>query len=143
MNTFELALSKYNTIEVVGGEHNPVILEFFAKVGHSWVDNDELAWCAAFVGWALEEAGIKSTRKLNARSYVDFAEETTMPKAGDIVVLSRKGKNSIYGHVGFYISEDDAYVFVYGGNQSNRTKISAYSKNRVLTYRKYDNAERC
>ncbi len=52
-----------------GEGHNPKIVQWFADVGHSWVKDDETAWCAAFLGAMLEKAGIPSTRKLNARQH--------------------------------------------------------------------------
>ena len=53
------------------------------------VDNDEIAWCAAFLGSCLERAGIASTRSLLARSYLAWGEPLGDPHYGAIAVLSR------------------------------------------------------
>jgi len=78
--------------ELRGPDNNPSVVQFFADVGHGWVKDDETAWCAAFVGAMLERAGLRSTRALNARSYLDWGEEVQLKdaKVGDILVLKAK-----------------------------------------------------
>lgn len=134
---YKIAEKEIGVTEVVGDIHNPRILEYFKKVGHSWVKDDELAWCAAYLGWVLEEAGISSTKKLNARSYLDWGVEVSNPKRGDIVVFWRGDKNGPYGHVGFFHSFDDnGDILVLGGNQANMVNISTYPKYRLLGFRR-------
>lgn len=133
----EIALKEYGTLEIVGDQDNPQIVAYFAKTGNSYIKDDETAWCAAFVGYCLEMAGIKSTRKLNARSYLDFGTPTSNPTLGDIVVFWRESKTSGYGHVAFFIRESTNYVYVLGGNQSDKVCIDRYPKTKVLGYRKY------
>jgi len=88
MIPIEIALKEYGTKEIVGSENNPRVLEYFRTTGNSWVQDDETAWCSAFVGYCLETAGITSTKKLNARSYLTWGEATEKPELGDIVVFS-------------------------------------------------------
>ena len=121
--------------EIKGKRHNPVILEYFDHVGHGWVKDDETPWCAAFVGAALEQVGIKSTGSLAARSYLKWGKPVDKPSYGDIVVLWRGKKNGWQGHVGFFIKEIDGYVYLLGGNQRNAVNVSRYPKSRVLGYR--------
>lgn len=132
---FEIALGYYGTKEIKGAVDNPTVVKMFADVGHSWVKDDKTAWCAAFVGSCLEQAGIKSTKKLNARSYLTWGDATDKPTVGDIVVFWRGKKNGWQGHVGFYINETQTHINVLGGNQSDMVNIQPYSKERLLGYR--------
>lgn len=120
-----------------GSDHNPKILKWFADVGHSWVVDDETAWCAAFVGAMLEKVNLKSTRALNARSYLKWGEEIAPEdvREGDIVVFKR-GNSSWQGHVAFYVDETDTHIFCLGGNQSNQVNISKYPKSKFLGFRR-------
>ena len=114
---------------------NPTIMEMFADLGHSWVKHDETPWCAAFVGAMLEEAGIKSTRKLNARSYLQWGQPIAKPKIGDVVIFKR-GNKGWQGHVGFYAGETKYHIKVLGGNQSNAVNIRSYRKSKLLGFRR-------
>ena len=136
MKPYEIALSEYGVTAIVGSKSNPDALKYFAKVGHKWVKDDDTAWCAAFTGYCLETAGIKSTKMLNARSYLDWGTQTKKPTLGDVVVLWRVSKDSAFGHVGFFVKETSDQVYILGGNQNNQVNISAFPKSRVLGYRK-------
>ena len=61
MKPFELALKYYSMPEIQGSMHNDTILEMFAYIGHSWVHNDETAWCACFVNYCLKKCGYLNT----------------------------------------------------------------------------------
>ena len=101
----ELARSYVGTKELKGSADNPKIMEMYRTVGHDWVEHDEVAWCAAFAGHCLEKAGIASTRKLNARSYLTWGEKVAGPeqaKEGDVAVFTR-GSNTAQGHVAFFL----------------------------------------
>lgn len=143
MRPIDIALSLHGEKEISGSNHNPKIIEFFKKVNNAWVTNDETAWCASFVGYCLEEAGLTSTKKLNARSYLEWGKETKTPKVGDIVVLWRGSKTGWEGHVGFFIREDNGYIHILGGNQSNEVNISKYSKEQLLGYREVTSIDNC
>jgi len=142
MKYFDIAFGQYGTKEIVGPLHNEEVVEYFEVAGHSWVKDDETAWCAAFVGYCLEKAGIASTRKLNARSYLDFGIPTTDPEPGDIVVFWRGSQSSWQGHVGFFIRAEGGNIWVLGGNQSNAVNITAYKANQLLGYRKVPGVEK-
>lgn len=122
--------------EVKGEQHNPIILNFFASIGHSWAQTDETAWCAAFVNYCCKTAMDKHTGKLNARSFLDFGIETNDPVEGDIVVIWRESPRSWKGHVGFFVKKDKSHVYIYGGNQANAVNVTAYPIERVLSYRR-------
>jgi uncharacterized protein (TIGR02594 family) len=125
--------------EIPGPVDNEQIVKDFATVGHSWVKDDETAWCAAFVGARLEEAGIRSTRKLNARSYLDWGKPVELEEAkeGDIVVFWRGSKDGWKGHVGFFVRTEGNNIIVLSGNQSNMVNESPYSTSRLLGVRRY------
>ena len=136
---FEIARGEYGQREIPGRKHNPKILEYFKKVGHSWVHDDETAWCAAFVGWCLEMAGITSTRKLNARSYLKWGKKLLIPKKGCLVIFWRGSKWGWQGHVGFYEGETVSHIKVLGGNQSDGVNIQEYPRYQFLGYREVPN----
>lgn len=121
--------------EIRGSRHNPRVLDMFALSGHSWVKDDETAWCAAAVGAWLVESGKVGSKSLAARSYLKWGKKTTRPKRGDVVVFKR-GNSSWQGHVALYLGEDVTRVFVIGGNQSNSVSIASYRKSKLLGYRK-------
>lgn len=126
------------TKEIVGPQHNQQIVDFFKAVGHGWIKDDETAWCAAFVGAMLSEAGLEGTGKLNARSYLDWGEPIDLNEAkpGDIVVFWRVNPNSWQGHVGFYVNHGATVVSVLGGNQDNEVNIKPYKKDVLLGVRR-------
>ncbi|NRQ10072.1 TIGR02594 family protein [Aliiroseovarius sp. xm-v-208] len=140
MTPFEIAQSYIGTTEGPGTEDNPAIMAMYASVGHDWVEHDSVAWCAAFVGHCLEKAGLRSTRRLNARSYLDWGIPVDLAEAqeGDIVVFSR-GSKSWQGHVGFFVKTAGAMIEVLGGNQSDAVNIQRYAKSRLLGVRRAGN----
>ena len=140
MTPFEIAQGYIGTTEGPGPEDNPAIMEMFASVGHDWVEHDSVAWCAAFVGHCLEKGGLRSTRRLNARSYLEWGIPVDLADAqtGDIVVFSR-GSKAWQGHVGFFVKTGGAMIEVLGGNQSDAVNIQRYSKSRLLGVRRAGN----
>ena len=72
MSPIDLALTQIGIAEIPGKQHNPAILKYFKEIGHEWVDNDETAWCSAFVNWCCKMTGYEYTGKLNARSWLDL-----------------------------------------------------------------------
>ena len=73
MSTYmKLARDLLGTKEVSGPTGNPKIMEMYRSVGHEWVKDDSVAWCAAFIGHCLEKSGIRSTRtSFSLRAMVD------------------------------------------------------------------------
>lgn len=125
--------------EIKGQEHEPLILEMFATVGHQWVRDDETAWCAACMGYVLDKAGMKHTGKLNARSYLDLSGEIDIDEAvpGDIVIFSRGNPDGWQGHVAVYYDRaSNGDIICIGGNQSDMVKKSTYRLDRLLGVRR-------
>lgn len=106
--------------EIKGKEHNQIIVDMFADVGH---DNeaDETAWCAAFTGHCLRWEGMQIPPKevnLMARSYLKVGRKLDKPVPGAVVVKPR-GKPP-FGHVGIVeeVHEDGTFTVI-AGNSSN------------------------
>ncbi|WNH10051.1 TIGR02594 family protein [Thalassobellus suaedae] len=137
MTHIQEALKLYGQKEIIGEKDNPEIIRLFDELGFNGNQlKDETSWCAAFANCILKRAGKPYLRKLNARSLLQIGNEVECPQLGDIVIFWRESRKSWMGHVGFYISEDENYINVLGGNQSNKVCISPYFKGRVLGYRR-------
>lgn len=132
----EIALKEYGTRAVQGENSNPEVIKYFHGTGFDWVKNDDTPWCAAFLNWILKEAGIAGTNSLLARSFLAFGEHVEVPEIGDIVVLWRVAKESIYGHAGLFIRESGNSLFLLSGNQDEEVKIKAYPKWQLLDIRR-------
>jgi uncharacterized protein (TIGR02594 family) len=137
MTPFEIARGLIGTTEGKGPENNPAIMAMYASVGHDWVEHDDVAWCAAFVGHCLEAAGIRSTRKLTARSYLDWGTPVEIEQAqqGDIGVIPR-GRSTWQGHVFFIDRIEGAWVWGLGGNQDNAVNVKRYPVSKLLGVRR-------
>jgi len=140
MTPFDIAKSYIGTTEGAGPADNPKIMEMYASVGQSWVEHDEVAWCAAFVGHCLEMAGIRSTRRLNARSYLDWGVPVEIAEArqGDIGVIPR-GSSGWQGHVFFIDRIEGAWVWGLGGNQDDAVNVKRYPVSKLLGVRRSGN----
>jgi uncharacterized protein (TIGR02594 family) len=140
MTPFDLAQSYIGTTEGPGPADNPIIMEMYASVGHDWVEHDSVAWCAAFVGHCLERAGIRSTRKLTARSYLDWGIPIDVADAqpGDIGVIPR-GSSNWQGHVFFIDRIEGAWVWGLGGNQDDAVTVKRFPVSKLLGVRRAGN----
>lgn len=118
--------------EVPGPGDNPRIVSYL-QTAHQ-APEDEIPWCAAFVGWCILQAGFIPTGRANARSYLDWGLPSA-PLLGAVTVLWRSNPSSAQGHVGFLLDVSDSSVYLLGGNQSDRVSVTAYPKDRVLGYR--------
>jgi uncharacterized protein (TIGR02594 family) len=133
---YQKALTMYGLKEVVGNQDNEQIIQMFNDLGYNGSElKDETAWCAAFANWVLRELGYLYTGKLNARSFLELPGTVLEPKLGDIVIFWRDSPESWKGHVGFFINQDENFVYCLGGNQGNQLNIKPYDRNRVLGYR--------
>jgi uncharacterized protein (TIGR02594 family) len=96
------------------------------------IDPARIPWCAAFVNAVLGKTGYTKSGSNQARSFLRYGVATREPKKGDIVVLVR--------HVGIFqehiYRNGRKFVAVLGGNQSNRVKVSYFTANSVLSYRR-------
>jgi uncharacterized protein (TIGR02594 family) len=131
---YELAEAELGQAEIAGKEHNPRILEYLRVAGFPDVQNDDDAWCAVFVNWALISAGHPGTKSRMATSFLGYGKKLAAPEKGCIVVLKRTSDPSL-GHVGFYSHTKDKRVYLLGGNQSNKVSIASFPASDVRAYR--------
>lgn len=118
--------------EIPGVNHHPLIVQMWRAIKRGGIKDDETPWCAAFVGFCLENVGIVSTRFESARSYLTWGRSLRTPVPGCIVVLTREGG----GHVGFVTGvKSDGRLLVLGGNQGNEVNIRAFPRERASGYR--------
>ena len=118
--------------EIAGPKNNATVVNFWKKIHLNSISNDEVPWCAAFVGAVLEENGFTSSRSGLAKSYLNWGTPLKTPMLGCIVVFTRKGG----GHVGFIEGFDkNGNIFVLGGNQSDAVNIKLFKTNNVVGYR--------
>lgn len=127
---YRVAKSQMGIQELSGKQHNKKIVEYHACTSLRATD-DETPWCASFVNWVMKQVGVNGTNSAAARSFSKWGNELKTPVKGCVVVFTRKGG----GHVAFYHSEDNNFIYCLGGNQSNSVNISAYRKDRLLGYR--------
>lgn len=119
-----------------GHRDNPNILTMFRLAG-SPQPNDEVAWCAAFVGACLRLSGYAHKRTLLAAEYVNFGEECEAKPGAIVVFWPTKGVRAS-GHVGFVESIHGEMIHVLGGNQGGSesvVRISARPVSQVRAYR--------
>ena len=132
---YRLAKAELGVKEYKGDDDNPRVLRYYADAGHPEIDNDEVAWCSAFVGAMLERSGRPCSKSLAARSYLQWGKKLSKPKIGCVVVFSRGNPRGWQGHVGFYAGETKTHILVLGGNQRNQVSVAKYPKSRLLGYR--------
>lgn len=114
------------------GSNNPQVIEYYREAGVPQ-QNDEVPWCAAFVGAILRRAGYEGTRSLMARSYLKWGRTLKQPVRGCVVVLTRGAAPS--GHVAFVDTWTPTVLRCIGGNQGNAVSIANYPRSQVLGFR--------
>ncbi len=124
----------FGVTERSGAAADPRIVAYYRDVGHPNITDDAVAWCAAYLGAALERAGIVSTRSLLARSYTDFGTALSEPAYGAIAVFPR-GDDPGQGHVGFVAGWTDTHLYLLSGNQGDAVTVSGFPRDRLVALR--------
>jgi uncharacterized protein (TIGR02594 family) len=136
---YDLARRHLGEKEIPGKKDNPLIVRWL-RLLENWIQDDETAWCSAFVDAMAREAGYERSGELDARSWLQIGEEIAPAHArkGDVVIFWRVSKSSWQGHVGFVVSRDAERksVLVLGGNQNNAVTIQPYPETQLLGYRR-------
>jgi uncharacterized protein (TIGR02594 family) len=128
----EKAESYIGLKEISGPKNNDKVVNFWKLIHLNSISNDEIPWCAAFVGAILELSDIKSTRSGLAKSYLNWGVKLDKPIQGCVVVFTRKGG----GHVGFVEGVDKfGNLYVLGGNQSDSVSVKLFKTDNVVGYR--------
>ncbi len=92
------------------------------------------AWCAVFVSWSANEAGIPKNivyRSISVSTFMSwyeqrdlfFKKEDYKPVAGDLIIF----KNAGASHIGIVVTCDDTTVYTIEGNTSNMVARRQYS----------------
>jgi len=128
------AVKLLGTKEIVGKQHNPVILGWAEELGLQKVYTaDEIPWCGLAVAYATHKAKLEVIDKpLWALSWAKWGTEVKEPMLGDILTFKRDGG----GHVGIYVGEDKDCYHVLGGNQGNAMSVTRIVKSRLYQARR-------
>jgi uncharacterized protein (TIGR02594 family) len=127
------AIELYGTSEIVGPNHNPVIMGWAKELGISYYKDDETPWCGLFTAIVIKRAErVPVKDPLRALSWANFGVQVKEPMLGDILTFKR----NTGGHVGFYVGEDATAYHVLGGNQDNQVSVSRIAKSRLYQARR-------
>jgi uncharacterized protein (TIGR02594 family) len=128
------AFADLGTGEIPGRGSNPKILDYLASTDlfkYPYLP-DETDWCAAFVNWAVKNAGVRSANSALAFPWSKWGRALQTPRRGCVTTLQwDNGRH----HVTFYLGEIGNYIAALGGNQDDAVWISVYHKRHVLAYR--------
>ena len=148
MPWMDIAKTQLGQTQIAGDQHNLRILQYHATTTLNAVDakKDETFWCASFVSWCMEQAGINGARSASSGAWGAWkgGDKLTEPALGSIMwldgsnmVIDGEEKNTGYGHVGFVVGKtSDGKIVLLGGNQSDMVRYSAYNpKNHQNLYK--------
>lgn len=123
------AVKLIGTKEIVGKQHNPIILNWAKELNLSNIyTEDEIPWCGLFIAYCAHKAGVQVVdRPLWALNWAKYGTKVEEPMLGDILTFKRNGG----GHVGIYVGEDSNYYHVLGGNQNNSVNVTRIAKSRL------------
>jgi len=129
-----IAFGEIGVREYPGSRHNARIQEYLNStvLGDGPTLPDETHWCAAFVNWCVEKAGIASNNSPVVSSWTRWGQTLGVPRRGCIVTFKWDDGGS---HVAFFLGESGDKVYALGGNQSDGVWIMSYPKKNVTTYR--------
>lgn len=93
----------------------------------------------------MAQIGIEGTRRLNARSWLNWGTEvpTASPHYGAVTVCWRGARNSWQGHVAFFAGMERGRMILLGGNQGGHgdrasggaVTLAPYDADRLLGFR--------
>ena len=135
-DTLKIAFGELGQKEIQGTNHNDRILEYQQTTGLDF-GNDEVAWCSIFANWVALQSNLEMSNSAMARSWLNVGNNTSWPQPGDIVVFWRTNRNSMFGHVGFFVGYTKSAKSIYciGGNQNNEVNIQSFPLDRILEFR--------
>lgn len=104
-----------------------ILLDSFARIKWEGVTADR---------FKTSEPIFVPTKSALARHFLLWGKPIDSPKVGDLVILKR-GKDPVAGHVGFFVSGNPFVTKVLGGNQSDQVKESRFFTKDILGYRTF------
>lgn len=121
--------------------NNETLRRFLISDGSTVGDPAQIPWCGDFVQTCIKRAlpdepftGRVAQNPYLAYNWKDFGTPC-VPCVGAVMDFWRGSPASIYGHVGFYLSEDATHYHIVGGNQSNKVSVTKIAKNRLRAVR--------
>jgi uncharacterized protein (TIGR02594 family) len=119
-----VALGEMGVLEdLKPGKSNPRIEQYHA-ITRGGPALDDVAWCASFVSWCLEMAGVESLKTKRAADYATFGSPTEPGRFGALLVFGKADPDAKgSGHVGWSLGRTGGSVYCLGGNQSNKVGI--------------------
>lgn len=127
-------------------DYIPILLEIaLAEEGYrEWTNSNDTkygewnncnyeAWCATFVSWCLNNAGVPKSiaiRSISVRVYETtyrakdqfYLKGEYQPQPGDLIIFSSAGAS----HIGIVVSSDATTVYTIEGNTSNMVAQRSY-----------------
>ena len=110
--------------------------------GFKLSDVDETSWCACFVKWCLQGAGVSTLgMSASAQSWERFGTPLLKPRLGAITVIYKKPSSATARmtssgyHVSFYAGGPPNNPTLFGGNQDNRVCAKEFPGHKVMAYR--------
>lgn len=154
IDAYRLAETWIGVREIPGKKHNPQIVAWIQEAGGTWIEDDETAWCSAFMFTVAKRLRlpVPESGRLRARSWLRVG--TPVPwgewKVGfDVAVLKRGGGNQpgpdvldAQGHVGLYAGHSLAdpihgdTISLLAGNQGNEVCVARFPLDRLLDVRR-------
>lgn len=123
---------------------NPIIVEFYNSTSlpkkQIYTQGDTIAWCAAYLNWALARLGKRGTNNAMSGSFrainghgTGLGKETTSPSSGDVIVFKIRNANPDvgHGHVSVYLDETSTAYRVIGGNQKAGKRYSSINTTNI------------
>ncbi len=126
-------LKLYGLKEVVGKQHNPVIMGWAKELNLPQYNADEIPLCGLVHAWLCKQAGKPVVDgPLWALNWSKWGNPADVPMLGDTLTFKRPGG----GHVGLYVGEDKDCYHVLGGNQDNGYNITRILRSRLHAARR-------
>ena len=122
--------------EVAGTVNNPQVMAML-RLDATWPQNDEVAWCSAFVNYCAWLLRLPRSKNLAARSWLTVGRPISLEQAVpgfDVVIQTRSGATrdpsvlQAPGHVGWFGGLEASWVHILGGNQHNGVNVSPYKR---------------
>lgn len=142
---YEMA-EKYIGIKEVSGTMSNALILAMLKLDNKWPEDDKVPWCSAFMNFIAWNCGLKRTKSLMARSWLEVGYNLffrNAKKGFDVVILKRGGGIqpgsdiiNAPGHVGWFDSFNNNHVSILAGNQNDSVNISKFHKSRILGIRR-------
>lgn len=128
-----IARAEMGEREVRGAAANARIIEYH-KATTLRSQSDEVPWCASFVNWCFQGAGIRATGSARALAFAPWGVFLHEPRLGCVAVIEHPGGK---GHVGFVVGRaaESEHLYLLGGNQRDSVSIKRVARVEILGFR--------